>query len=279
MNNTKQEVKAKWLAKRTYTFDDKKTHTTYRIPCRYSYTEEQVSAILRKVKTFLANYVYVPCVISDCIMIMLQRSLQKKGLYRFKTKKDFVEIQTATRKIIKAFDDDFLIPEYFDELSMSYYDEVEHDIKKFQKFIEVKLANLGHKNVGLAAMSYLSFQFLCEGFLNYNTIILAAKDDYDLDFKELFSSLCLEHVCDKGKCFMEAMGLSEDFVRKFNEKEEVAKMFRDIERIFLDKKVQKKVSQSARQAVNRTTCDKMDEGGKKIQDTLSEINGKYERKE
>lgn len=264
----------KTMFARIYTFTDRGSYKTYRIPCKYEYSQEQASAILRKVKTFLANYVYVPCVISDCIMIMLQRSLQKKGLYRFKTKKDFVDIQTATRKIIKAFDDDFLVPEYFDELSMSYYDEVEHDIKKFQKFIEVKLANQGYKNVGLAAMSYLQFQFLCEAFLNYNTIILAAKEDYDLDFKELFRSLCPEHVCEKAKKFMEAMGLSEDFVRKFNEKEEVAKMFREIERIFLDKQIQKKVSQSARQAVDRTIYDKMEDGGKKIQDTLDEINNK-----
>lgn len=267
----------KTMFARIYTFTDRANYKTYRIPCKYEYSQEQASAILRKVKTFLANYVYVPCVISDCSMIMLQRSLQKKGLYRFKTKKDFVDIQTATRKIIKAFDDDFLIPEYFDELSMSYYDEVEHDIKKFQKFIEVKLANQGYKNVGLAAMSYLQFQFLCEGFFNYNTIILAAKDDYDLDFKELFRSLCPEHVCEKAKWFMEAMGLSEDFVRKFNEKKEVTKMFKEIERIFLDKKIQKKVSQSARQAVDRTTYGKMDEDGKKIQDTLSEINEKVKQ--
>lgn len=264
-------VRIKWGGKRIYTFDDKVNGKSYDIPCKYKYTEEQIHAIMRKVKTFMATYVYVPCVISDCLMLVLQKNLEKKKLYKFKTKKDFLDIQNATRIIISSYENDFCNADYFSELSMSYYDDMEQKMKKFQKFIEVKLANLGYKNVGLASLSYLSFQMLCEGFVNYDLIMKGCVNDYDLDFKELFYYLCPDAVCQKAKRYMISFGLTKEFVEKFNEKKEVKKMFVEIEKLFSNPRVQKKAAKSARQILEDDEAAEMDEGGKMIQETLNEI--------
>lgn len=192
----------KWLIPRMYTFDDKSQYKTYKIPCKYKYSTVEVNAILRKVKTFLATYVYIPCVISDWYLAKLQGVMEHKKLYRFEAKRNLEEIKSIVRKIINWFEFDFCNADYFDELSLSYIDAVSPDMEKFQKFIEVKLANLGHKNVSIPALSYICFQMLCEGFVNYNAIMSGAKTDYDFDFTELFHYLCPELASEKAKKFM-----------------------------------------------------------------------------
>lgn len=261
----------KWIVPRTYTFDDKSNYKVHKIQCKFEYTTEQVNAILRKVKTFLATYVYIPCVISDWYLVKLQGVLEHKNLYRFETKKKLEEIKSIVRKIINWFEFDFCNADYFNELSLSYIDAVTPDMEKFQKFIEVKLANLGYKNVSIHALSYLSFQMLCEGLVNYNAVMNGAKTDYDFDFTELFSYLSPELACDRAKKFMVSMGLSEEFVLRFNEKKEVTEMFANIERIFIDQKMQKNAANSAFETLDEDTKASMLSGGSEIEKTLNEI--------
>lgn len=261
----------KWLIPRMYTFDDKSQYKTYKIPCKYKYSTVEVNAILRKVKTFLATYVYIPCVISDWYLAKLQGVMEHKKLYRFEAKRNLEEIKSIVRKIINWFEFDFCNADYFDELSLSYIDAVSPDMEKFQKFIEVKLANLGHKNVSIPALSYICFQMLCEGFVNYNAIMSGAKTNYDFDFTELFHYLCPELASEKAKKFMVSRGLSEEFVLKFNEKKEVTEMFANIERIFIDQKMQKNAAKSAFDTLDEETKASMLSGGDEIEKTLNEI--------
>lgn len=88
----------KWLIPRMYTFDDKSQYKTYKIPCKYKYSTVEVNAILRKVKTFLATYVYIPCVISDWYLAKLQGVMEHKNLYRFEAKRNLEEIKSIVRK-------------------------------------------------------------------------------------------------------------------------------------------------------------------------------------
>lgn len=261
----------KWLIPRMYTFDDKSQYKTYKIPCKYKYSTVEVNAILRKVKTFLATYVYIPCVISDWYLAKLQGVMEHKNLYRFEAKRNLEEIKSIVRKIINWFEFDFCNADYFDELSLFYIDAVSPDMEKFQKFIEVKLANLGHKNVSIPALSYICFQMLCEGFVNYNAIMSGAKTDYDFDFTELFHYLCPELASEKAKKFMVSRGLSEEFVLKFNEKKEVTEMFANIERIFIGQKMQKNAAKSAFDTLDEETKASMLSGGDEIEKTLNDI--------
>lgn len=263
--------RVKWATPRMYTFDDKTKYKSYNIPCKYQYTTEQIEAILRKVKTFLATYVYIPCAISDWYLVKLQGVLEHKKLYRFETKKNLEEIKALVRRTIFWFEDDFCNAEYFNELSLSYIETMTPYLDKFQKFIEVKLANLGYKNVSVSALSYISYQFLCEGYVNYGMAMKGAKQDFDFDFTELFSYLRPELACDKSNKFMLSTGLTEEFVEKFNEKKEIIEMFTEIEKMFSDAKLQKKASKAALEVVDDEMKAKMKSGSNEIENTLKEI--------
>lgn len=107
--------------------------------------------------------------------------------------------------------------------------------------------------------------------MNYNTIMRGAKTDYDFDFTELFHYLCPELASEKAKKFMVSRGLSEEFVLKFNEKKEVTEMFANIERIFIDQKMQKNAAKSAFDTLDEETKASMLSGGDEIEKTLNEI--------
>ena len=94
---------------------------------------------------------------------------------------------------------------------------------------------------------------------------------YDFDFTELFHYLCPELASEKAKKFMVSRGLSEEFVLKFNEKKEVTEMFANIERIFIDQKMQKNAAKSAFDTLDEETKASMLSGGDEIEKTLNEI--------
>lgn len=267
MNNNQVKLKIA----RTYHFYDHQTSRSFDIPCIYDYTEDQVWAIMRKVKTFLATFVYVPCIVSDCMMLKLQQVLQRKKMYRFKLKKDFVNMQSLVRRTIKNFEDDFKNPEFFDEFSMTYYDEAKPKIEKFAKMMEVKLANLGYKDVSVMSLSFLAFQMACFGVVNYQSLMRGAETDYGFDLTGLYAHLCPTQPSEAAKRFMMDVGFTEELVKKLNARDDISELFSRIEKTFISQATQRKASDAAFNELPEETKERMSSGGKNLERELEAI--------
>jgi hypothetical protein len=81
----------------------------------------------------IANYYFTQLIIDDMVMLLFEQNLQESKLYKFNTKKNFRQLQSSIRKKIKVIRQDFVVADYYEELSSQIWDDVNKDIESVRK--------------------------------------------------------------------------------------------------------------------------------------------------
>lgn len=169
-----------------------------------------------KLKIMIANYYFTQLIIDDMVMLLFEQNLQESKLYKFNTKKNFRQLQSSIRKKIKVIRQDFVVADYYDELSSQIWDDVNKDIESVRKKIysiieeecgDCKIAKTYSYLIMVANMIYLAHD-------TYLSILETTKNDKGVDFSNV-----IEHIS-IGASYNFVSQWCRDFIRDYEKIDE-----------------------------------------------------------
>lgn len=149
------------------------------------YTQEKLYKAMDCTYKMLCDSCYTEMVIADNFLMIARDIFTKRKMFRFKLKKDFIDMQNNLRNTMKVYEM-WMDDAYYNEYSSVLYDKVSAIIEKMRRMIEVKLRNLGVKNAydsSIAIMVQNLTQQIDDTFLN---VMGKVKEDYDVNLTQAY---------------------------------------------------------------------------------------------
>lgn len=195
-----------------------------------SATDKEISVYIGAFAHTISEYYYPTLIIVDCVMVLLEQSMQKNGMYKFVEKKNFRQLQQSLRKLIKSIRGCFVMADCYDELSSQVWEDVSDKIQELREYVYGDVLRAGFNNKYADVFSYL---------ITAANMIYESKDVFDsvLRSSERINNVKFENVdayISTGKECHFVEQWCKSFIHDYEKVKKALKEDKKVTKIFLD---------------------------------------------
>lgn len=162
-----------------------------RIPVGNDMTEEKMNRILIVGKAYLQQYVYVEMVLTECFMMVIENSLQKKKCFKFEVKKSWKECKKSLKGTIRNYDSYVPNSDFNNEYALTYFDNIKDDLNKLRDKLATRFKNLGYEDkAGLYANCIVLYNLMTMCVNTYEAIMTRLKERLGVNLIDVYLDFC-----------------------------------------------------------------------------------------